>query len=156
MFPKRNFKNPKQNQQQHQQHHRHHHHPYDQQQQHRQHNILLQQDQQQQSTTKKEINSGRIGERLIIRTTSLTGQRLRYTITRAFQLAESQPYHSEHHSKCRSYRTTQRNFIKNQKTTNTLTNRAVQSTSSVNDLVVIFFSDKKNEYIINEKFCRKY
>ncbi|VDK75845.1 unnamed protein product [Litomosoides sigmodontis] len=136
MFPKRNFKNPKQNQQQQQQRqqqrHHHCHHQQQQQQQCRQHNnFLLQQSEQQQSTERKEklhINSGRIGERMIIRTTTLTGRRLSYTVTRPFRLAEAQPHHSERHDKCYSSdRVTQGNLT-------TLTSRAARSTSSITDL----------------------
>uniref|UniRef100_A0A0R3S1Q4 Uncharacterized protein n=1 Tax=Elaeophora elaphi TaxID=1147741 RepID=A0A0R3S1Q4_9BILA len=150
MSSKRNLKNPKQKRQQQQRQVR----QQQQQGQYENQKFQFQQAGQQQSTTKEnEINvsSGRIGERLVFRTTTRTGQRLRYTITRPFRSAEPpRTRHSKYHHKSYSdgafHFSTPRNFIENfSATMNTLTTPIFPSTSSIKDSSD--FHDKKDHKI---------
>nr|CDQ06457.1 Bm8069 [Brugia malayi] len=91
-------------------------------------------------TKKDEINtsSGRISERLIIRTSTPTGQRLRYVVTRPFLSAEPRrpSYHSKCYHKCHcNDPSTSTNFNKNCSTAaDILTNqKPYQLSSSIND-----------------------
>ncbi|KAK6107796.1 hypothetical protein QQG55_29635 [Brugia pahangi] len=106
------------------------------------------------TTTKKDeinISSGRISERLIIRTSTPTGQRLRYVVTRPFLSAEPRrpSYHSKCYHKCHCndpYTST--NFNKNCSTAaDILTNqKPYQLSSSINDNSYNFFN--QNNYKI--------
>ncbi|EJD74359.1 hypothetical protein LOAG_18322 [Loa loa] len=115
-------------------------------QQYHQQKCQLQQAEQLQTTIKKDgisINSGRIGERLVIRTTTLTGQRLRYTVTRPFLSAEPRLYHSKYHSNDTFHQSSSKNSIKN----HSVERDRTLSSSSINDTCEIFtekFSTKTN------------
>ncbi|OZC12355.1 hypothetical protein X798_00877 [Onchocerca flexuosa] len=104
----------------------------------------------------RELILGRIGERLVTRTTTLTGQRLQYTVTRPFILAKPELCDLKCYRKCCSdftYENTMKDFTENQSTTiDNLTNETFQSSSSIDSSD---FFDKKGYKIFTESLSSK-
>ncbi|KAM3717914.1 RNA-directed RNA polymerase [Dirofilaria immitis] len=161
MFLKINLENPKQKQQQCQQQQQQQCQQQQKQQQKLKQKRQIQQKEKESIMKKEEVNisSGQIGERLIVRTTTFTGQRLQYTITRPFVSSKPQSYHLKYHRKCCSTDNIFDNlsFTKDFTTnrliaSDNLTDKALQSSSSIDSCD---FFDKKGSKIFTKSLPSK-